>query len=179
MKKALLLSILMLPCLLFSQSKVDSLQILADGLNGYRVMEVPGTAQELHAKATKWIKYNFKTPDEVIKSSVDGELLRCEMYYPLGITFRQGNDVVGINYRQTLEMLFKDGRIKYTILYYTISNGAIEYYTKGTALNMSFYNMKGKPRKRAAVELQSSNVKMNAIYQDLRTFITQKNETKW
>ena len=174
-----ILCFLMFTTACFAQ-EVDSLYVTPQGINGYLVLNTEGNANDLHNKAEEWIKYNFTNPDEVIQSSIKGKLLRCQMYYPLGVEFYQGDQLVGADLKQVLELRFQDGKIKYTILEFDCIVGGVPMVLSGGAFTPSFYNNKGELRGRAEACFNGLIQKLNVIPQDLIGYVeASETEDDW
>ena len=166
----LLIIFIILTTNLFAQNtQVDSLYITPNGINGYLVLETSGSAEKLHNKTQEWVKYNFDTPEEVMKSSIPGELLRCDMYLERG----------RMEYSLTIELLFKDDRIKYDVISLKPSTGGYPYFLQGGALDVSFFNNRGKPRNRAEDDRITTDRMMNELAEELVTFIEDESFSDW
>lgn len=156
-----ILYFLLLTTVCFAQ-EVDSLYITPDGLNGYLVLNTPGESNQLHKKVEEWVKYNFKNPDEVIKSSIEGELLRCDMYYP---------DSYGLEYSMTLELKFKNDKIKYEIISLKPKGGGQPIFLSGGAFDVCLFNKRGEPRERADWMRISIANHCNSVAQSITNYI--------
>tara|TARA_R110001592_G_scaffold268269_3_gene534507 strand:- start:22531 stop:23076 length:546 start_codon:yes stop_codon:yes gene_type:complete len=72
------------------------------------------TSQGLYEKANRFIAYNYKHGEDVIKANVSNEMIR----FNSGHEFMVPNGFISLKCRVIfeIELLFKDGKIKFTVL---------------------------------------------------------------
>lgn len=83
------------------------------GMTDYVVTEVPGTAAENYQKVLKWVKENYKSPDEVIKTTIENEMIRIEGYESKYICSTAMKTEYCSGLRYLIEIKFKDGKINF------------------------------------------------------------------
>lgn len=156
---------------MFSQTQVDSLRITPNGVNGFVVIEIDQTQEELYKKALTWVKHTYTDEDAVIISASEGEFIRFHGIHISGMTYAQGNTIFGVNVEIMGELKFKPGKIRYDIIDLKLYNDAGLFFLKGGALDPCIYNRKGEPRKRALGSEDSLNITLNSNIISLKNYI--------
>ncbi len=116
----------------------------------FLVLEVnEKTAQDLYSNATKYINESYKNPDEVIKGKTENEYLRFDTYVSGFGTVKNGGVTLTTNAKYTIELKFKDGKVRFEItqLEITADNGGLPVtYTGSMWKGYPIYNKKGAVR---------------------------------
>jgi hypothetical protein len=112
------------------------------------VLNVEGmTSKQLYDNALKYIYKNYKNPDEVIKGKIEGEYLKFITHISsfLSVNNSGANILIDANY--TVELNFKDGKVKYEIVsldMYSPRGGYRVLFAGGAFDGYPIYNKKGE-----------------------------------
>ena len=190
--KRLLSVLLFIPIIGFSQSFVltpSGLRDAQDSNKSYVVIEVPNkTAKQLYEKSMNFLREYYKNPDKVIKSTIDSEMIRFEGYQGNLSTIDFGVLVkykFPLNSSYSIELKFKDGKIKYEILQMGLTiplqNGDHPFglvQPKGTWNSDNVWNRKGElahPQTKSDIENS-----FNARVLGLKEYLTnEKKKDSW
>jgi hypothetical protein len=155
MRKFLLLALISFSSVTFAQKlKVtpNGLRDSEDSEKSFVVIPAEGkTAKQLYDDAVKYINKNYKSAEDVIKGKTEGEYLKFVTYAPKFILVKNSFDKVPFNAKYTIELNFKDGKVKYEIIELEMYNDA-KYNLSFTGSGLSFfiYNKKGELKKEDA-----------------------------
>ncbi len=183
MKKILLLALILFSSLTFAQKLKVTPNGLKDSENSEKsfvVIPVEGkTAKQLYDETVKYINKNYKSAEDVIKGKTEGEYLKFVTYAPKFISVKNGWDKIPFNAKFTIELNFKDGKVKYEIIELEMYNDA-KYNLSFTGSGLSFfiYNKNGELKKEDA----KNNIEeyFNGNLLSLTNFIQGKStEDKW
>ena len=126
------------------------------------------SAKELYDNSLKYINKAYKNPEEVIKGKIDGEFLKFNTYVP-GFTIVDNlGTSLAINAKYTVELSFKDGRVKYEVVELTMSatNGGYIIIFSGSPFDgYPIFNKKGE-LKREEIKQDIEN-HFNSVVKDL------------
>jgi|AntRauTorckE5430_2_1112549.scaffolds.fasta_scaffold30582_2 hypothetical protein len=128
--------------------------------NKYIVIDMPSkTAKELYDESFKFIQKTYKNPDEAIKSKIENEYLKFSTYSDGFIRVKQGYIKMNWNARYTIELSFRDNKIKYEIIELEMSNDANSYPLNFSAKGIGFYiyNSKDGTLKMEDAKIQIEN----------------------
>jgi len=95
----------------------DSIGSFSWGLNGLTDyitgrLDTIISNEDLYKLTLNWIKETYKMPDEVIQSSIEGQMIRIEGVDKSALTVQTSLTTSKFNLKYTIEFRFKDGRIK-------------------------------------------------------------------
>lgn len=117
--KLSLLAIL-LSAMAFSQSLIvtpEGFQDSKDNTKEYVVIDVEGkTAKELYNNAINYIQRTYKSPDDVIKGTVENEYLSFDTYSKSIGKMATGFSWKDLEATYTIRLDFKDGKAKFELL---------------------------------------------------------------
>lgn len=120
MNKLFTLVFLLLTSLSFSQEYGVTKEGLRDSKNlenDYLVIEAKSkTAKELYDKAIKYINQKYDSPEDVIKAQVENDYLRFDTFVQDFTKVKNGGVKISVDASYTIELKFKDGRIKFSLL---------------------------------------------------------------
>lgn len=126
MRKLILLSLILLNLTSYGQKLILTPYGLRDSINiekTYIVITVESkTAKQLYDNAIKYINKTYKSPEDVIKSNIDGEYLKFTTHEPQIYFFKFLGKIIPYSANFTTELSFKDGKVKYEILNLEIQN---------------------------------------------------------
>ncbi len=153
MKKVFFLMMLLCATIAYSQSY----EIVQSGLcnsedpeKAFLVLEVnEKTAQDLYSNSIKYINETYKNPDEVIKVKTENEYLRFDTYVSGFGTVKNSGVKLVTNAKYTIELKFKDGKVRFEItqLDITADNGGLPVtFTGSVWKGYPIYNKKGAVR---------------------------------
>lgn len=80
------------------------------------IVDSAKSSKELYQNAINYIKINYKNPDEVIKSSIEGSYLKFETYSSSFIKYKNSGVNIPISVKFTTELKFKDGKVRFEII---------------------------------------------------------------
>jgi hypothetical protein len=130
------------------------------------------TAKQLYDNALKYINKNYKSPDDVIKGKTDGEYLKFITHVPNFLIVLNTGAKVLIDADYTVELSFKDGKVKYEVIYLNMYNSAgyKVLFTGGIMEGFPIYNKKGElKRPDTKTELETYfNSQINSITEFLQ-----------
>lgn len=120
----------------------------------YIVTEIPGLDQAaLFDKAIIWIKETYKTPDKVIKTTIEKEMIRFEGFQEYAICTKTGlGATICHDVLYTIELEFRDNRFKFTPVELrqrvpASQYGVGGYYSIDFRDGSAYYNKQGSIRK--------------------------------
>lgn len=162
MKKLVLLSMVLISTLTYSQKIVvtpNGLRDANDNEKTYVVINAEGkSAKQLYDNAVKYINKNYKSPDDVIKGKTDGEYLKFITHTSNFLVVNNSGAKISIDCDYTIELNFKDGKIKLEIIaldMYAQTGGYKVLFTGGAFDGYPIYNKKGdlkRPDTKAEIE---------------------------
>jgi hypothetical protein len=160
MKKIIFLLILCVTNLSYSQE--TQFKITKDNFTDYVIIPCDGKIQsDLYKKTLDWIAKTYKNPKEVIKSQVENDFIRIE-------GFETGfNGSSNCNYM--IEIYFKDGKIKFDPLSFTIINGINKFDLFSTY--KSYFGNDGSVKSRLKPTIEGSENTFNSLIKSLNDFI--------
>ncbi|NRT14693.1 hypothetical protein HNP99_001037 [Flavobacterium sp. 28A] len=185
MKKIILLALILFSTVSLAQKFKVTPNGLKDSENlekSFVVIPIDGkTAKELYDESIKFINKNYKSPEDVIKGKTEGEFLKFETYASGFITIKNGWTNVPFSAKYTIELTFKDGKVKYEIIeldmYNSTDKGLPLTFTGGT-MSWSVYNKKGELKKEG-VDTSIENY-FNGYLMSITNFMQGKlAEDKW
>lgn len=71
------------------------------------------TQEELYQKSINWIKETFKNPDEVIKATIENEMIRFSGFQKDAMSMNSLGLRYPVDVRYTITIEFKEGRYKF------------------------------------------------------------------
>tara|TARA_B110000046_G_C12941625_1_gene376052 strand:+ start:170 stop:694 length:525 start_codon:yes stop_codon:yes gene_type:complete len=133
------------------------------------------TSNELYETSLDWIGEYYENPDEVLKSSINGEKIRLN-----GVAFVINKGMQTYTMRYTIELLFKEGRYKFdlNIKNFLLTPSGMEVSLK----KLGVYNKDGSVHKRGQKWISAIEVAGNLIlksYHNYLTGATSKSEDDW
>jgi len=147
--KKLLFAFILISNVSFSQNQFTYNK---DGLTDFVVVSVDGLNRiEVYNKTINWIKENYKNPDVVIKTSIDGDKVRIEGFKENLICIRALGIPTCYGGTYTITISSKDGKykfdpssIKYRLPPSEYNSGSVQdvYLSDGSA----YYKKNGKIR---------------------------------
>lgn len=149
MKTILFITLLFLSAFTFAQKlsvTPNGLRDSADNEKSFVVIPAEGkTSKQLYDDTVKYINKTYKSADDVIKGKTDGEYLKFVTYAPSILIMKNGFVKVPFNTKYTIELNFKDGKVKYEIIELEIYNDAkYNLYFTGSGMSFFIYNKKGE-----------------------------------
>ena len=158
------------------------------GLNPkFLVVNIEGkTQKELFEKTVNWIKETYKNPDEVIKTTIDTSKIRFEGSIDnyLCVTSLGLKTCYPAFY--TIEIEFKEGRYKFSVLNLEILSSASQYSSGGRVrismdkaafeTGLTFYNNSGQLKKMYENYPASIESLFNGLNEDLMKYIKDTGE---
>ncbi len=107
----------------------NGLRDIEDSEKSYLVLEVDGlSAKQLYDNALRYIKQNYVNPDEVLKGEIDGEFIKFDTYVENIFDYNNSGAKIPIEAKYTTELKFKDGKVRYEIIF-------LDMYYFNTSLN--------------------------------------------
>jgi hypothetical protein len=139
------------------------------GLTDYIVVPVDSMKSvDIYSKCIEWVGKTYKSPEDVIKSKIEGNSIRIEgsadgLIYTLG----------GVTYltRYQVEISFRDGRYKFDVLSIeTYANAQYGWNSFPFMGDWAAYYKNGEPRK-AWVCINDIPVYFNNLSESLKSYI--------
>lgn len=161
MKPTLLLALIVSTICSYSQIVITP-EGFADKLDTskkYIVVNVENSNKDiLYKNALKYINKNYKNPEKVIKSKIESEYIRIDSYKS-NISFFKSGMKHYINAEFSIELSFKDNKVKYEIVSYKMYTGENDhpFKFKRQGLSYGIYDKKG-------------NLKFDYTKNDIETF---------
>jgi hypothetical protein len=150
MKKLILLSLVAISTLSYSQKLTvtpSGLRDANDSEKTFVVINAEGkTSKQLYDNALKYINKNYKSPDDVIKGKTDGEYLKFITHVSNFLIVSNSGAKITIDADYTIELNFKDGKIKFEIIaldMYAQNGGYKVIFSGGAFDGYPIYNKKG------------------------------------
>jgi len=110
-----------------------------DSTKTYVVLTIDNkSAKDLYSETLKYISKNYQNPDEVIKGKIENEYLKFVTYDSKFTELKVGYNKIPWNASYTIELNFKDGKVKYEIIELEIKNES-NYTLAFQGSGMSFY----------------------------------------
>lgn len=172
MKKTILLTFIMISTLSFGQKLNVTMNGLRDSIDNEKsfvVINAEGkTAKQLYDNAIKYVNKTYKNPDNVIKGKTDGEYLKFITHVSNFLVVNNSGAKIAIDADYTIELNFKDGKIKFEIIsldMYAQTGGYKVLFTGGAFDGYPIYNKKGelkRPDTKTEIETYF-NSQINAI----------------
>lgn len=135
------------------------------GMTDYVVTEVPGTAAENYQKVLKWVKENYKSPDEVIKSTIENEMIRINGSKPNFICEKNLGMESCSNGMYFIDIHFKDGKIKFDPFELNLTSGSLSSPVDLNNFSL-YYRSNGEIRNKAAERYLNSFI---GLFNDLNS----------
>lgn len=173
MKKIIILLIITFSSICIGQTseivKVEKFEYSEVGLNDYIITNIEGkTKDEMYKKAMNWIKETYKTPDLVLKMSIENEKLRIDAV-AIGIIKVRG---VSMDLGYVVEISFRDNKYKFELISLLYNNTTdykkISNFKTDPKLVKNFGN--------SAAEIENY---FNTLNKSLEIYIIGKVEEKW
>jgi hypothetical protein len=185
MKNLILLSLVLISTLTYSQKIVvtpNGLRNANDNEKTYVVINAEGkSAKQLYDNVLKYINKNYKSPDDVIKGKTDGEYLKFITHVSNFLVVNNSGAKIPIDADYTIELNFKDDKIKFEIIaldMYAQTGGYKVLFTGGAFEGYPIYNKKGdlkRPDTKAEIETYF-NSQINSIAEFLQG---KSNDDNW
>ena len=120
MKKLIILSAILFSGVTYGQKLVLTPNGLRDSLNrekSYVVLNIEGkSTKQLYDNTVKYINKNYTHPKEAIKGQADGEYLKYVTQVTDSISFKRCFLTEKYDMDYTIELNFKDGKVKFEII---------------------------------------------------------------
>lgn len=121
MKKLIITAII---CLVGININAQQLVVTPEGLRDsensertFLVINAEGvTAKDLYDNAVRYITKSYKNPEEVIKGNIEGEYLKFNTYSYGVFNVKNGMAKVLCSMDYTIELSFKDGKVKFELV---------------------------------------------------------------
>lgn len=125
----------------------DKFTFNKEGLTDFIVVPQDGkTAAQLYADAMKWIKENYTNPDEVIKTTIENDMIRIQGYKDSFYCVSNFAARACSNAIYTIEIEFKDGKFRFNPISLELTNSAGRS-TLDLGNGSAYYDKSGKLRK--------------------------------
>lgn len=95
--------------------------------------------EDIYKKSLNWVKESYKNPTEVIKTTIENDLIRIEGIKVKGLTMQTAFSNPSYNLKYTIEMKFKDGKLMFDPIQLYIYVPPSQYVAGGWQ-NMSLSN---------------------------------------
>ena len=147
-----------------------------NGLTDYVVIPFEGkTAPELYKKALQWFEVYYKNPDEVLKGKIENDYLRFTGA-KFGIICINALGRNCYNSKYTVEISFKDGKVKFDLINLEYYMSPSQYSSGGWStlefVNMEpFFNKKGE-WKSAFKFYPEIPLHINELMEDFKKFMS-------
>ena len=126
------------------------------------IFDIKGTPTELYTKALNWVEETYKNPDEVLKGKVEGKYIRLNG----SVSNLLKKSVIGTTFyydvRYSVEIKFREGKIKYEITKYESYTPPSQYVTGGWYEESFFFKIakkKSKPNRKTGVRAPGKFIK--------------------
>ena len=153
MKKLTLLPLIVLCTLTYGQKlnvTPNGLRDAEDNEKTYVVINAEAiTAKQLYDNAIKYINKNYKSPEDVIKSKIDGEYIKFDTHVSNFLFVLNSGVKVFIDADYTIELSFRDERVKFEVISLHMYNSH-KYevmFTGGVTEGFPIWDKKGKLRR--------------------------------
>ncbi|MCZ8144899.1 hypothetical protein [Flavobacterium sp.] len=156
----------------------DKFEYSKSGMTDYVVTEVPGTAAENYQKVLKWIKENYKNPDEVIKTTIENELIRIEGFESKFHCVSSMGTQVCSGLRYYVDIKFKDGKINFDPIELKNENQAGSFAIPMNDLSI-YYKSDGSIKKSYSESLDRTVSFLNTMNNDITTYIKVGKKNDW
>lgn len=101
----------------------SGLRNVDDSAKAYVIINIPrNTAVQLYEKSIKYINSVYKSPVDVIKGKVDGELINFHTHIDGFFRYNNSGVKIPINADYIIQLNFKDEKVKYEIVELQMSN---------------------------------------------------------
>jgi hypothetical protein len=142
MKKIIFITLIALNFQVNAQNykvKPEGLRDAIDSTKTYVVLPIENkSAKALYEETLKYINKNYKNAEEVIKGKIENEYLKFVTYEPKFTELKVGYNKIPWNIKYTVELNFKDGKVKYEVIEIEIKNES-DYTLSFQGSGMSFY----------------------------------------
>ena len=118
------------------------------------IFDVKGTPTELYTKTLNWVEETYTNPDKVLKGKVEGKYIRLNGFVSSLLKLTALGSATYYDVRYTVEIKFKEDKIKYEITNYE------QYFKPSKVSSGGWYDAsfvfkiakrKGKPNKKTGV----------------------------
>ena len=186
MKKLLLLLIISITHFYNAQSPTQ-FEFTSNAMNPFIVTEVQNkSATELYQKSLEWIKKNYKSPDDVIITTVENDYIR---FRGIANNLRCWKLVsyACSDVQYETEITFKDGKFKFEILNFEEKdkdpfNDFRTYWKNINALfytnNKTLYNKDGELKKQYVGYINKIPSYFNNLNSELKSYIEESSQQK-
>lgn len=178
MKKAIVFLLLM-----YSISYGQTFSVTPEGLKNtddldktFVVLNIEGkTSKQLFDASIKYITKNYENPDKVIKGKLENEYIKFVTHVADFIVIKNSFAKVPITADYTIELNFKDGKIKYEVISLDMydKSGKFKLFFKGEGAFSGYYiyNPKNELKKpEAKTELENYfNSKISNLIKSLNS----------
>jgi hypothetical protein len=167
----------------FGQKIVVTPNGLRDSENSdktFVVIDAEGkTSKQLYDNSIKYVNKNYKNPDHVIKSKIEGEYLRFITHVDNFLIIYNGGVKVSVDVDYTIDLSFKDSKVKFEISEINMYGGDFPVlFTGGAFDGYPIYNKK-LDLKRPETKTDIENY-FNLKIKSLSNFLLEVNtEEKW
>jgi hypothetical protein len=140
------------------------------------VIEMEGkTAAELFKKTKEWINTYYKNPQEVLKAEIENEMIRIDGFAVGGYKTKGLGMITNYDYDYTLEIQFKDNKLRYNYLVGTFWAGR----ARCSYDYSDFFKEDGSVRKVHQYSYETINESINANYLSLKDYLLGKTKSDW
>lgn len=169
------------------QVHAQNWKVTPEGLNDaidttktYVVLPIENkTAKVLYEESLKYINKNYKNPNEVIKGNIENEYLKFVTYESKFTELKVGWNKIPWNINYTVELNFKDGKVKYEVIEIEIKNeDNYPLAFKGSGISFYIYKKNGElkmPDAKTNIE-EYFNIKTKSLSDFLQG---KSSEDKW
>jgi hypothetical protein len=184
MKRLILLTLIFTSVNMFGQTlnvTPDGLKDTNDSQKTFVVINCEGkTAKELYENSLKYINKNYKSPEDVIKGKTENEYLKFITHSPNFLIVKNSGAKIIIDANYTIELYFKDGKVKFEIIeldMHAPNGGYKVVFTGGPFDGYPIYNKKGElKRPETKTEIETFfNAQINLIAEFLKGSANQDN----
>ena len=173
MKISFVFSLVLISGICFSQTtekvKAEKFEYTETGLNDYVITEVNGkTKSEIYNKGINWIKETYKNPETVLKMKIDNEKLRIDAVAVDLLKVRGFSS--NLNY--LIEISFKDNKFKFEIISLIYNNETDYKKIPNFKTDKKYIKNFGN----TPIDIENY---FNALNQNLKEYISGKNEENW
>ena len=178
MKKIIIvISFLLLTINITSQEKFTYAE---KGLTDFVVLKIDSLSQsELFNKTIDWIKDTYKNPDEVIKAKFENEKIRFNGFKGNAFSMSILGMPTFLDARYTIEIYFKDGRLKFEPISLEQYSSPSEYSAGGWSAitfetNSWLFKKNGKIRKITKTYPENIESIFNNLLSGLNVYLLKK-----
>lgn len=148
-------------------------------LEDVTVIEAPSKSQEeLYNLSINWLNETYKNPDEVLKGKIEGEYIRWTGIAPSLVCENILLTPVCRNLRYTIEIRFKEGRVRWEFTNLELYYDASQYSAGGWYPWLGKFrvvNHKGKTNSNNAASARNYRSYMNNLANSFRDYLLKEN----